>query len=294
MVCGAADDGLTAFDVGVTDGVDGTDALVTAGLVFADGSGRARVVFLAKLQRAALAVRKKLVAMRTNAEAGSVTSVNTLFVGRARVVGAAVLTLHEAVVIVAEEGRWAAASVTVQADEISGAVVSDATLSDRQTHFVGVAFEARRTRAGGFVVLGFANRVGATLVFEIALHRARVVALTSSFVAFLRCRAFVIANATRRLASQFVTAALVGIAFEAHRADTFVRSDQIVTLSMLGAGIFPTFINVFALMISVESETARADTQAVIVIGVKTFLVTRTRIVSRAVCTRTYITRKKH
>lgn len=78
--------------------------------------------------------------MRADAEAGLVTCVNAFLVGRARIARRTVLRANETIVALAEEGRRAAASVTVEADEIAGTVVRETALDHRQAHLVRIAF----------------------------------------------------------------------------------------------------------------------------------------------------------
>lgn len=51
--------------------------------------------------------------------------------------------------------------MTIQTDEISGAVVSSAALDDGQAHFVGISFVARQAFADRFAVDDFAHRAAA-------------------------------------------------------------------------------------------------------------------------------------
>jgi len=186
MVGDTAHNGLASLDVGISDGVNGTDTFVTPRLVPADCSCGTGAPVPTEGDPSALSVRQQFEPMGADTEARSVPCEDTLLVGGAGVGGGAVLALDEAVVTFPEETGRAATGVRVQADQIPRAVVGDPTLPDGEADLVGVSLVPSRAVTGALVILRLADGILSTLALQLSIcSGAWVVTLSVARVTLL-------------------------------------------------------------------------------------------------------------
>lgn len=95
------------------------------------------------------------------------------------------MNLQEAIVIITEIVWWATASVRIQANQISRAVIIDAANNSLEAELVWVSFKSRWTIAAWNVILGSTHGILSTMVFEVIGNKAWVITFTGIKIAFL-------------------------------------------------------------------------------------------------------------